>query len=91
MASARLELTDGMHRQFRDPRWAMLILHFEPPRKDSRPMPPAGPVSWNDHMLRALELPQSLAVFLSGVLDPTTSGTPPVTLGFRLEAQRNFG
>jgi hypothetical protein len=68
VASARLELPDGTSRHFRDQRCALLILHFEPPQKDGSPMPPAGPVSWTDHMLRALELPGALAQFLSGSL-----------------------
>jgi len=90
VASARLELPDGTRRQFRDPRCAVLILHFESPRKNGRPMAPAGPVSWNDHTLRALELPQALAAFLSRVLGLVASGSPPATLGFRLEAQRDM-
>jgi len=51
---------------------------------------PAGPVSWTDHMLRALELPQAFAAFLSRVVGLATSGAPPVTLGFRLEAQHDM-
>ena len=41
-------------------------------------------------MLRALELPQALAVFLSRVAGLATSSAPPVTLGFRLEAQHDM-
>jgi hypothetical protein len=90
VASARLEVPDGMSRQFRDPRSAMLIVHFEPPQESGRPMSPAGPVSWTDHILRALELPQALAAFLSQVVGLATSGAPPITLGFRLEAQHDL-
>ena len=90
VASARLEVPDGMSRQFRDPRSAMLIVHFEPAQKGGRPIFPAGPVSWTDHMLRALELPHALAAFLSRVIGLVTSSAPPVTLGFRFEAQHDM-
>jgi hypothetical protein len=90
VASARLEVPHGMHRQFRDEHCAILILHFEPADKGARPMPPADPVSWTDHILRALELPQALAVFLADVLGLTTSAAPAATLGFRLEAQHDM-
>ena len=90
VASARLEVPDGMSRRFRDPHSAMLIVHFEPSQEEGRPIFPAGPVSWADHLLRALELPQALAAFLSRVVGLATSGAPPVTLGFRLEAQHDL-
>jgi Domain of unknown function (DUF4268) len=90
VASARLEVPDGMSRQFRDPHSAMLIVHFEPPRKGARSVFPSGPVSWTDHMLRALELPQALADFLSRGVGLAPSNAPPVTVGFRLEAQRDM-
>jgi len=93
VASARLELPDGMHRQFRDQRSAMLILHFEPPgpgSKEEGPGQPDGPISWSEYVLRALELPQALVEFLSGVLGLSTSGVPAATLGFRLEARHDM-
>lgn len=90
VASARLEVPDGMHRHFRDDHCAMLALHFEPSNKDDTPVPPNGPVSWTDHILRVLELPQALAVFLADVLDLTTSAEPAATIGFRLESQHDM-
>jgi hypothetical protein len=90
VAAARLELPDGTSRHFRDQRCALLILHFESSQKDGTAMPSAGPVAWTDHMLRALELPQALAGFLTGSLGLSSSAEPPVVLGFRLEAQHDL-
>jgi hypothetical protein len=90
VAAARLEVPDGMHRQFRDERCAMLILHFEPTGKDPTPMPPVGPSAWTDHIMRALELPQAFAVFLSDMLGLAIAAVPAATLGFRLEAEHDM-
>jgi len=90
IASARLELPDGTRRHFHDSASAVLALHFEPPA-DNRNAPfPAGPVAWTDHIKRALELPNSVNGFVSGQFGLTTSGDPPVVLGFRLDAPRDL-
>ena len=71
----------------------MLILHFEPPEpvgKDGEPGQHVGPNFWEAHIWQALELPQALAEFLSGVVGLNTSGVAPATLGFRLEARHDM-
>jgi hypothetical protein len=83
-------LPDGTTRQFRDQRYVLLALHFEPPDTGKSPIPPAGPVAWTDHIPRALELPDAFARFLEGPLDLAPSGVLPIVLGFRLEAQRDM-
>jgi len=90
LASARLELPDGIRRSFRDDRCALLILHFEPPAESDNPMLAVGPVAWTDHMKRALELPRALNRFLAEHLGLSTSADPPVVLGFRLDTPHDL-
>jgi TIR domain len=90
VASARLELPDDTRRDFHDFASAVLILHFEPPVGNSNAPLPAGPVSWTDHMMRALELPNALNRLLTQQLGLSTSGDPQVVLGFRLDAPNDL-
>lgn len=90
VASARLELPDGVPRHGRDPGYAMLLLHFEPPAQSENRLMATGPVAWTDHMRRALELPDALNRLLTKQLGLSTSAPPPVVLGFRLEAQKDL-
>src|SRR5260370_13847523 len=90
VASARLELPDGVPRQGREPGYAMLLLHFEPPAQSENRVMAARPVAWTDHLRRALELPDALNRLLTKQLGLSTSAEPPVVLGFRLEAQKDL-
>ncbi len=90
VASARLELPDGVPRHGREPGYAMLLLHFEPPAQSENRVMAARPVAWTDHLRRALELPDALNRLLTKQLGLSTSAEPPVVLGFRLEAQKDL-
>jgi hypothetical protein len=91
IASVRLELPDNSPRFGRDPRFAMLILHCEPGRKDNSPPPPAAPDVWEQRLVWALDLPRALSEFVSGELGLTTYGGPPAQVAVRLEAQKGHG
>ena len=89
VASARLGLPDGTRRYFHDFASAVLILHFEPPAGTAN-SPPAGSAVWNDRLRQALDLPGALDGFLTDQLGLTTSGDPPVVLGFRFDAPHDL-
>ncbi|HEY7145021.1 MAG TPA: hypothetical protein VH637_12310 [Streptosporangiaceae bacterium] len=90
MASARLELPDGIRRHGRAEGYALLILHVEPRGTDGEPALPASPSSWRQRFERAVQLPGALAALLSGELGLATSGKPPAQAGIRLEAPRDL-
>lgn len=90
LASARLELPDGTSRSGRDPRCALLILHFEPLAQDKMRLTPRAPISWTYDMTQALELPNALNKLLTEQLGLTTSAEPPVVLGFRLDTPHDL-
>ena len=90
VASAHLGLPDGTLRYLHDFASAVLILHFEPPAETANPPLPAGPAVWTDRLRRALDLPDALNGFLTDQLGLTTSGDPPVLLGFRLDAPHDL-
>jgi len=89
IASARLELPDKLPRFGRDARFAMLILHFEPARKDASP-PPAAPDVWEERLVWTLDLPQALSQFATSELGLTAYGEPPAQVAVRLEAQEDM-
>ena len=86
VASARLELPDGIRRHGRVEGYALLVVHVEPRGADGKPAPPASPSSWQRRFERALQLPGAFAALLSGELGLAISGEPPVQAGIRLEA-----
>jgi hypothetical protein len=57
VASARLELPDGIRRHGRVEGYALLILHVEPRGTDGEPALPASPSSWQQRFERAVQLP----------------------------------
>lgn len=90
VASARLELPDGIRRYGRVEGYAPVILHVEPRGADGQPAPPASPSSWRRRFERAVQLPGAFAALLSGELGLATSGEPPAWAGIRLEAPRDL-
>jgi hypothetical protein len=86
VASARLELPDGIRRHGRVEGYALLIVHVEPRGADGAPALPASPASWRRRFEQALQLPAAFATLLSGELGQATSGQPPARAGIRLEA-----
>jgi hypothetical protein len=90
MASARLELPDGIRRHGRVEGYALLILHVEPRGADGQAAQPASPSSWRQRFERAVQLPGALAALLSGELGLATAGKPPAQAGIRLEAPRDL-
>ena len=68
VASARLELPDGIRRHGRVEGYALLVVHVEPRGADGTPAPPASPSSWRRRFERALQLPGAFAALLSGEL-----------------------
>lgn len=90
VASARLGLPDGTLRYLPGFASAVLILHFEPPAETANPPLPEGPAVWTDRLRQALDLPDALDGFLTDQLGLTTSGGPPVVLGFRLDAPHDL-
>jgi hypothetical protein len=90
VASARLELPDGIRRHGRVEGYALLILHVEPRGTDGEPALPVSPSSWRQRFERAVQLPGALAALLSGELGLATSGRPPAQAGIRLEASRDL-
>ncbi len=90
VASARLELPDGIRRHGRVEGYALLVVHVEPRGADGTPAPPASPASWRRRFERALQLPGAFAALLSGELGLATSGEPPAQAGVRLEALRDM-
>ena len=90
VASARLELPDGIRRHGRVEGYALLVVHVEPRGADGKPAPPASPSLWQSRFERALQLPGASAALLSGELGLAISGEPPVQAGIRLEALRDM-
>ena len=90
VASARLELPDGIRRHGRVDGYALLILHVEPRAADGTPAPPASPASWRRRFEQAVQLPGAFAALLSSELGLATSGEPPAQVGSRLEAVRDL-
>jgi hypothetical protein len=90
VASARLELPDGIRRHGRVEGYALLILHVEPRGADGAPAPPANPSSWRTRFERAVQLSGAFAALLLGKLGLATSGEPPAQAGIRLEAPRDL-
>jgi hypothetical protein len=90
VASARLELPDGIRRHGRVEGYALLVVHVEPRGADGTPAPPASPASWRRQFGRALQLPGAFAALLSGELGLAVSGEPPAQAGIRLEAPRDM-
>jgi hypothetical protein len=90
VASARLELPDGVKRFGRAEGYALLIVHVEPRDNDGKPAPPASPSSWHTRFEHALQLPGTFAALLSGGLGLATSGQPPAQAGIRLEASHDM-
>jgi leader peptidase (prepilin peptidase)/N-methyltransferase len=90
VASAWLELPDGIRRHGRVEGYALLVVHVEPRGADGTPAPPASPSSWRRRFERALQLPAAFASLLSGELGLATSGEPPAQAGIRLEAPRDM-
>jgi hypothetical protein len=85
VATARLQLPDGMGHHGRDPRCATFILHAEPRQDLSSPAPPADPSAWAERIDQVLQAPPALAAFLSGQLGLRVSGDPPAQAALRLE------
>ena len=90
VASARVELPDGIRRHGRVEGYALLVVHVEPRGADGEPAPPASPSSWQRRFERALQLQGAFAALLSGELGLATSGEPPAQAGIRLEAPRDM-
>jgi hypothetical protein len=86
VASARLELPDGIRRHGRVEGYALLIIHVEPRGADGQAAAPASPSSWRQRFERAMQLPGAFAALLSDELRLATSGEPPAQAGIRLEA-----
>jgi hypothetical protein len=86
VASARLELPDGIRRHGRAEGYALLVVYVEPRDADGTP---ASPSSWRRQFERALQFPGAFAALLSGELGLTVSGEPPAQAGIRLEAPRD--
>jgi hypothetical protein len=90
VASARLELPDGIRRAGRVEGYALLVVHVEPRGADGKPTPPVSPSSWRRRFERALQFPAVFAALLSGEFGLTASGDPPAQAGIRLEAPRDL-
>jgi hypothetical protein len=90
VASAWLELPDGIRRHGRVEGYALLVVHVEPRGADGTPAPPASPSLWRRQFERALQLPGAFAALLSGELGLRVCGEPPAQAGVRLEAPRDM-
>jgi hypothetical protein len=90
VASARLELPDGIRRYGRVEGYALLAVHVEPRGAGGEPASPASPSSWQRRFERALQLPGAFAALLAGELGLAISGEPPAQAGIRLEAARDM-
>ena len=90
VASARLELPDGIRRHGRVEGYALLILHVEPRGADGQTPPPASPSSWQRRFERAVQIPGEFAALLTGELGLATSGEPAAQAGIRLDAPRDL-
>ena len=90
VASARLELPDGIRRHSRVEGYALLIIHVEPRGADGQTAPPASPASWRRRFERAMQLPGAFVALLSGALRLATSGEPPAQAGIRPEAPNDL-
>jgi len=90
VASARLELPDGIRRHGRAEGYALLILHVEPRGPDGQAASPASPSSWRQRFERAMQLPGGFSALLSDELGLATSGEPPAQAGIRLEAPNDL-
>jgi hypothetical protein len=90
VASARLLYPDGNKYYGRDPRCAVLVLHFEPPSQKIVPGTAVIPYIWWIRFFRAFLSAEILARFLSGDLGLTISGEPPAQVGCRLEAHNDL-
>jgi hypothetical protein len=87
VASARLVLPWGIKPDWRERRYATLILHVVPRDQAGRPAPPAGPEDWVTRLTMALALlPGGLAAFLSNELGSFVTGDPPAVLGIHMAA-----
>jgi hypothetical protein len=85
VASARLELPDGIARFGRDARRAVLIIHVEASRAGgSRAQ--AGWIEWAGRVTAVLQAVPSVAGFLSGQLGLEVLADPPPQVAVRLEA-----
>lgn len=90
VASTRLALPGDAARSAIDSRYALLMLHFEPPAHAANEIAPVGPVASTDHIRRALELPNALNSLLAEQLNLKTHAEPPVVLGLRLETPHDL-
>ena len=90
VASARLELPDGIRRHGRVEGYALLAVHVEPRGADGKPAPPARPASWQRRFEQGLQLPAAFAALLSGELGLAISGEPPAQAGIRLDAPQHY-
>ena len=90
VASARLELPDGIRRYGRVDGYALLAVHVEPRGADGGPALPASPSTWRWRFESALLVPGAFAALLSGDLGLATSGEPPAHAGVRLETPHDM-
>lgn len=85
VASARLDLPDDRHHRLESDS-ALLMLNFEPARNGGKPLPAFKPDTWDDLIQQALEIPGSLAEFLSRDLSLTIPDGSSAVLAVRLDA-----
>lgn len=90
VAAARLELPDDLSAYGRDNRYAMVILHFEPPEQDSNASLALTPDRWEEIFSLVVELAVALGLFLTAEIGLDVSGEPPANIAFQLEAQQDI-
>ena len=84
--AARLVLPYAVSSDWRDRKYAVMILHIEPRDQADEPADPRLPKAWRERIEAALELPQALADFLTRELGRRVTGEPQAVLGVRMEA-----
>jgi hypothetical protein len=90
VASARLDLPDHTRHRIESDS-ALLMLNFEPARNGGEALPAFKPDTWDDLIRQALEIPGSLAEFLSRDLSLIIPGESPAVLAVRLDAATDLG
>jgi hypothetical protein len=90
LGAARLELPDSQPRLGRDPRFAILIVHIERTRKDSRALRSQAPPSWEDRIAQGLGLASAFAGLMSEDVGLKTYADPPIHVAVRLEPREDM-
>jgi len=91
IAWARILLPENLTQQYgRDARCAYLVLYVEPRTDAGVPAPPASLAVWHQRLSAALQLPGTMAGFLTGDLGLATAFDPAAQVGVWLKAPRHL-